>query len=66
MSHTYTNLLTHIIFSTKDHAPLITASLHDHLLAYMGGILRERGEHTITAARGATGGPVLEPAEKLP
>ncbi len=41
MSHTYTNLLTHVIFSTKDRAPLITASLHDDLLAYTGGIVRE-------------------------
>ena len=43
MSHTYTNLLTHVIFSTKDRAPLITAPLHDDLLAYMGGIVREIG-----------------------
>jgi REP element-mobilizing transposase RayT len=43
MSHTYTNLLTHVIFSTKDRAPLITAALHDDLLAYMGGIVRELG-----------------------
>jgi REP-associated tyrosine transposase len=43
MSHTYTNLLTHVIFSTKDREPLIIAALHDDLLAYMGGILREIG-----------------------
>jgi REP element-mobilizing transposase RayT len=43
MSHTYTNLLTHVIFSTKDCEPLITAALHDDLLAYMGGIVREIG-----------------------
>ena len=43
MSHTYTNLLTHVIFSTKDRAPLITVPLHDDLLAYMGGIVREIG-----------------------
>ncbi len=43
MSHTYTNLLTHIIFSTKDRVPLISAPLHDDLLAYMGGIVREMG-----------------------
>jgi REP element-mobilizing transposase RayT len=41
MPHTYTNLLTHVIFSTKDREPLITASLHDDLLAYLGGIVRE-------------------------
>lgn len=43
MAHTYTNLLSHIIFSTKDRAPLITPALHEDLLAYMGGILRELG-----------------------
>jgi len=43
MSHTYTNLLTHVISSTKDRAPVITATLHDDLLAYLGGIVRELG-----------------------
>ena len=43
MSHTYTNLLTHVIFSTKDREPVITTALHDDLLAYMGGIVREIG-----------------------
>jgi REP element-mobilizing transposase RayT len=41
MPHTFTNLLTHIIFSTKDRAPLITDDLKTHLHAYMGGIVRE-------------------------
>lgn len=40
LSHTYTNLLAHVIFSTKDRAPLITAAL---LLAYLGRIMRELG-----------------------
>jgi REP element-mobilizing transposase RayT len=43
MAHTYTNLLTHVIFSTKDREPLITATLHEDLVAYVGGILRELG-----------------------
>jgi REP element-mobilizing transposase RayT len=43
MSHTYTNLLTHVIFSTKEREPLISAALHDDLLAYLGGIVRELG-----------------------
>ncbi|HLL16662.1 MAG TPA: IS200/IS605 family transposase [Pyrinomonadaceae bacterium] len=41
MPHTFTNLLMHIIFSTKDRAPLITADLKPPLHAYMGGIIRE-------------------------
>ena len=43
MSHTYTNLLTHVIFSTKDRGPFITAAFRDDLLAYLGGIMRELG-----------------------
>ena len=43
MSHTYTNLLTHVIFSTKDREPFITAAFRDDLLAYLGGIMRELG-----------------------
>jgi REP element-mobilizing transposase RayT len=41
MPHTFTNLLTHIIFSTKDRAPLITDDLKSQLHAYMGRIIRE-------------------------
>jgi len=43
MSHTHTNLLTHVIFSTKNRQPLINAAIRDDLLAYMGGIVREIG-----------------------
>jgi REP element-mobilizing transposase RayT len=41
MPHTYTNLLTHIIFSTKDRTPFIKPELKGELHAYMGGIIRE-------------------------
>lgn len=41
MAHTFTNLLTHVIFSTKDRAPLIQPELKGKLHAYMGGIVRE-------------------------
>jgi putative transposase len=41
MPHTYTNLLTHIIFSTKDRTPFIETDLRGELHAYMGGIVRE-------------------------
>jgi putative transposase len=43
MPHTYTNLLTHVIFSTKDREPVIAAAFRDDLLAYLGGIVRELG-----------------------
>ena len=42
MSGTYSNLLYHVIFSTKNRYPLITASIRNDLHAYMGGIVRER------------------------
>jgi len=41
MSHTHTNLLTHIIFSTKDRMPLIDSDIKTRLHAYLGGIVRE-------------------------
>jgi REP-associated tyrosine transposase len=41
MTHTFANLLTHAIFSTKDRKPLIASELKPDLLAYMGGIVRE-------------------------
>ena len=43
MSHTYTNLLTHVIFSTKDRRPYLDADLKPALFPYMGGIIRETG-----------------------
>ncbi len=43
MAHTYTNLLAHVIFSTKMRAPLIDAELRERLFPYMGGIIRELG-----------------------
>ena len=43
MSHIYTNLLTHVIFSTKDREPLIAAALRDDLFAYLGGTASELG-----------------------
>jgi hypothetical protein len=36
MAHTFANLLTHVIFSTKDRRPLISRDLKPNLLAYMG------------------------------
>ena len=41
MAHTFTNLLTHVIFSTKDRAPLIKPELQARLYPYMGGIIRD-------------------------
>jgi putative transposase len=43
MPNTYTNLLYHIVFSTKERAPLITDDLKEELYKYIGGIIREEG-----------------------
>jgi len=43
MSHTYTYLATHIVFSTKDHLPMITADLKPRLWSYMSGIISNLG-----------------------
>jgi putative transposase len=43
MPHSYSNLLTHIVFSTKNRRPLIDASLEVRLFPYLGGIIRELG-----------------------
>ncbi|HEY6249820.1 MAG TPA: IS200/IS605 family transposase [Candidatus Angelobacter sp.] len=40
MSRTYTNLLTHIVFSTKNREPLIEDDLKSELHAYLGGLTR--------------------------
>ena len=39
MAHTYTNLLTHVLFSTKDRQPIIRPEMKSDLYAYMGGII---------------------------
>lgn len=43
MAHTFTNLLTHVVFSTKAREPLIDRELKDRLFPYIGGIVRELG-----------------------
>ena len=36
----YTNLLYHIVYATKDRAPLITSTLRPRLHKYLGGTVR--------------------------
>jgi putative transposase len=43
MSHTFTQLLVHVVFGTKNRANLIQARIKDELYSYMGGIVREMG-----------------------
>jgi len=52
MAHTFANLLTHVIFSTKDRLPLLTPDLREDMLAYLGGIVRKlRGKVIESNAR---------------
>ena len=41
MPNTYTNLLFHIVYSTKYRKPLIRPPWQDELYGYMGGIIRD-------------------------
>lgn len=41
MSHTFSNLLTHIVFSTKERRDLIEEEFENELHAYLGGLIRE-------------------------
>lgn len=40
MASSFTNLLYHVVFSTRHRQPLITPSLQPDLYAYIGGIVR--------------------------
>jgi putative transposase len=41
MAHTFTNLLTHVVFSTSGRTPLLPDAIRPDVHAYIGGILRE-------------------------
>ncbi|MCA1557750.1 MAG: IS200/IS605 family transposase [Acidobacteria bacterium] len=41
MAHTFSSLLTHIIFSTRGRTAYIDAELRSELFAYLGGLIRE-------------------------
>ena len=43
MPHSYSSLLTHVVFSTKDRMRFLDAQIRPDLFAYMGGIVREMG-----------------------
>ena len=43
MPRSYTNLIYHIVFATKNRAPLITPDRKERLYEYIGGIVRGLG-----------------------
>lgn len=45
MAHTYTNILIHALFSTKDRQPWLTPGIREEVFCYLGGTLNElRGQ----------------------
>lgn len=43
MASTFTNLLCHIVFTTKDRLPRINEGIRERLYEYIGGIIRKEG-----------------------
>jgi REP element-mobilizing transposase RayT len=42
MAKSYTNLIYHLVFSTKNRQPLITDNVKPRLYEYIGGIIRNK------------------------
>ncbi len=49
MAQTLVSLMTHVIFSTKNRAALITSEIEPELFAYMGGILKNNESRLLSA-----------------
>jgi len=47
MSKSYTNLIYHLVFSTRDRRPLITNERKERLYEYIGGVVRGQGGITL-------------------
>ncbi len=43
MSHMYSSLFVHIVFSTKNRFPYVTPEIRSRLYAYFGGVVRKNG-----------------------
>jgi len=49
MAHSFSRLVVHFIFSTKDRQPLISAPLQQRLYPYIGGILHRQRSRLLKA-----------------
>jgi REP element-mobilizing transposase RayT len=47
MSHTYTNILIHALFSTKERHPSLTSEIRDELFRYLGGTINKLGGQSL-------------------
>src|SRR5947209_19319663 len=43
MSHSFTTLLYHLVFSTKERRPWLAKEIRPQVFAYLGGLLRDEG-----------------------
>lgn len=63
MSGTYSQLLLHVVFSTKGRAPLIPPEVAERLYSYIGGLVRGSaappGQHWVGGR--STGSASLHP-----
>ena len=48
MGHTYSNLLLHVVFGTKDRRPFIHESLRQRLYEYLAGVARNEFGRALT------------------
>jgi len=48
MPGTFSNIVVHVVFSTKDRRPLITGTTGEMLFSYMGGVVKGVGGSIIT------------------
>ena len=47
MSHTYTNILIHALFSTEDRRPWLNAEVREEVFRYLGGTVNELGGQSL-------------------
>jgi len=47
MSHTYTNILIHALFSTKDRRAWLNAEVREEVFGYLGGTINELGGQSL-------------------
>jgi putative transposase len=43
MAHSFTNLLYHIVFATKQREPCLCKDVRTHVYAYMTGVIKKKG-----------------------
>jgi REP-associated tyrosine transposase len=47
VSHTYTDILIHAVFSTKDRRPWLNAEVREEVFRYLGGALNQLGGQSL-------------------